>query len=261
MQDETMSQDVAFTSENNGDNKGNDGIFKFDEVKETSPGSQPNEEKVEDAPKESESSTEEDEQKVPYSRFKTVSDKVKYLEEELENLKLSREEKEEISISDVKPDDAWTELYGDSEAAKKAWIVQQKMNAEIAERAIQEAIQRVKMLDAEEEQSLVQNEEIIDENLDNLKQTIGKKLSSKDEEEILSIVDEFSPIGDDGKYVQLFPFDKAYEIWELRNAPKIRKTSEERENIANLSGDRSDGDIESDSGTFRKGWDSWRMGL
>jgi len=139
--------------------------------------------------------------------------------------------------------------------------MQQKMNDEIAERAIAEAIERVKMLEVEEEQGLIKNEEIIDENLDDLQEAIGKKLSSKQEEEILSIVDEFSPTGDDGKYVQLFPFDKAYEIWELRNAPKINKTVQERESIANLSGNRSDGDTESDGGTFKKGWDSWRLGL
>lgn len=256
--DETMSQDVAFTNTEQED------VFKFDEVKETTPDSQP---KVEDKETSSteDSSTEEDEQKVPYTRFEKkvkengeLSSKVQFLEEQLEDLRNSRKESE---TKEITPDAAWIELYGDSDIAKKAFQLQLDRENQIAERAIEQALERIEQRQEEETQALSQNEATIDSNLENLQEVIGRKLSVKEEEAVLSIVDEFSPTGNDGKYVTLFPFDKAYEIYELRTSVKGRSKQEARDSIADLTSGKSEGEAETSGAPFKKGWDSWREAL
>lgn len=256
------SQDAAFVT----DNSNKEEVFKFDDTKEATPDSQPNEEKgdqtpnVEDTSTE-ESSTDEDGQKVPYKRFKAKLDEVKeyasrisFLEEQLEELKQQRENPTQ---EDLTPDEAWTKLYGDSDVAKEAYKIQVKRDAEIAERAVEQALQRISRMEEEEIERLSENEQIIDQNLESLQEVIGKKLTTKQEEEILSIVDEFSPTGNDGKYITLFPFDKAYDIYMLRNKANSAPKNRARQEIADLTGDKSDGDVESSNSSLRKGWHSW----
>jgi hypothetical protein len=261
MQDEMMSQDAAFTTENKED------AFKFDEVKETSPESLTNEETKED-PEESAESVEEvdeDGQKVPYSRFKAKVDRVKeaeaqiqFLEEELEKSRNSRQESEKEEIT---PDDAWIKLYGDSDAAKEAYKIQLQRDAAIEERAIEKAIDRISRRESEEIERLSENESIIDENLNKLQEKLGKKLTSKQEEEILSIVDELSPVGEDGKYLGMISFDKAYEIYSLKNSSKNAPTNRARQDIAELTSGNSEGEIDSTVHANKKGWDSWREAI
>ena len=58
------------------------------------------------------------------------------------------------------------------------------------------------------------NEEIIDENLEGLAYYIGRELTPEEEDEILTIVDEFTPKDEKGNYlVDLLPFDYAWEIY------------------------------------------------
>lgn len=266
--DEMMSQDTAFGTENN---EKKEDLFKFDEPKETTdanasnPDSQP---KVEIGASqdngdtsEEDSSTEEDVQKVPYTRFKKKLDelndttsRVKMLEEELIKLREAKVETPE----DIEPDEAWKELYGDNDVARKAYKIQLQRDSEIEERAIEKAIERINQREEQQIKALSENESIIDSNLENLEEKVGKKLTAKQEEEILSIVDEFSPTGDDGKYITLFPFDKAYEIYQLRTSSKIRPTQKARESIADLTGNTSEGEIDSNSSNFKsQKWDSW----
>ena len=82
---------------------------------------------------------------------------------------------------------------------------------------------------------------------------MGKKFTPEVEEEILSIVDEFSPVGSDGKYTSLFPFDKAYEIRELRHLKQNRKISQARNQVADLTGNNSEGEDESSNSSFKRG--------
>ena len=261
--DETMSQDNAFTSENQDAKE----TFKFDEVKETSPDSQTNEESKADETTDESSSpvgNDSEEQKVPYSRFKKKVDelnenaeRISFLEAELERRANSRTESTD---DDVMPPE-WKELYGDNEVAQKAWSVQKHREEEIQERAIERAIERMQDQQIEEVNRVAENEETIDDNLADLQEKVGKKLTTRQEEEILGIVDEFSPVGDDGKYVSLFPFDKAYEIYTLRNSQKGAGTREARKTVADLAGNASEGEIDSNSSDFKRGWDSWREGI
>lgn len=259
IQDETMSQDTAFATENNEDN-----TFVFDDAGSNSPDSL-----TEEEPKATDSVVDEDtnnvEQKVPYSRFKKIVEerdetvnRISYLEERLQELESKRIESKP---DDIEVPQEWKELYGDSEVSKRAWAIQQKREEELAERAINEAMNRLSKQQQEEVQAIAQNEETIDDNLSQLEETIGKKLSPKQEEELLTIVDEFSPVGADGKYVTLFPFDKAYEIYTLRQSQKGLGTRQARQNIADLTSNMSEGEADTSEGTFKRGWDNWRGAL
>jgi uncharacterized membrane protein YqiK len=257
--DETMSQDTAFGTDNNeGD------TFKFDEPEETSPESLTNGEN-----KDTDSDVAEDnnneEQKVPYSRFRKVIEERDEIRDVIASLeeRLSAQEQRptETTNSDDPMPSEWVELYGDSEVSQRAWNIQQRREQELAERIESQAIERLERRQVEEVNAIAENEEIIDDNLANLQDVIGRKLTARQEEEILSIVDEFSPTGSDGKYVTLFPFDKAYEIFELRQAQKGASTKQARQAIANLSGDQSEGEPDQNDSSFRRGWDSWRDGI
>ena len=262
--DETMSQDPAFTTDNEKD------TFKFDEVVETSPDSQPNEENKETEGNDSvvaedNQNEPEEDQKVPYSRFKKVVDernetasKIQFLEERLQELENNRQES---TPEDTEMPSEWVELYGNNEVAKRAWAVQQRREDEIAERAISQAVERLRKQQEDEINAVAENEETIDNNLFELQERIGKKLSSKQEEEILTIVDEFSPVGDDGKYITVFPFDKAYEIYALRQSQKGLGTRQARQAVADLAGNQSEGEADPQEPNFKRGWDNWREAL
>lgn len=262
--DETMSQDTAFETTNN-----NVDTFKFEESGEKSPAPQAETVEKEVTPSQSGDSEEDNdsvENKIPYSRFKKkvdevneYSNKIAYLEGQLEALRNTPQEF--TSHEDVEIPDEWRKLYGDSDTAKEAFKIQLKREEELSERAVQKAIEVLTRRQQEEIESLAHNEEIIDESLDKLQETIGKKLTAKQEEDILTIVDEFSPVGDDGKYISLFPFDKAYEIYALRNASKGQATKQARQSVADLTSNTSEGEVDSSNSDFKRGWDNWREAI
>lgn len=258
-----MSQDTAFeTSDNQKE------TFQFDESKETAPDSLTNAENKEEEATDTSASpvgTEDDEQKVPYSRFKRKIDEISEMSEKINFLERSLSEMQQSRTESTDPEDIdlpkeWVKLYGDSDLAKEAYLVQLRREEQIQERAVQEAIERISKQQQEEVVQVEENEEIIDDNLEALQEAIGKKLTARQEEEILSIVDEFSPDGSDGKYVALFPFDKAYEVYTLRNSQKGMGTRRARESVADLTNTTSQEEGESGS-TYRRGWDSWREAL
>lgn len=260
--DETMSQDTAFTLDKQ------DETFKFDEVKETSPESRTKEETDEDTNADDDSSSpvgnESDEQKVPYSRFKKkvdelneTSSRISYLEEQLIALQNSRTE---TATTETMPDE-WVELYGDSEVSQKAWKIQQRREDELRESIVRQASEQFERQREQEISQLEENEEAIDNNLAELQEKTGRTFTPKQEEAILSIVDEFSPTGSDGKYITLFPFDKAYEIYNLRQSKLGQGTKQARQAVADLTGGASEGDVADSNSSHKRGWDSWRDGI
>ena len=253
-----MSNEVAFV----GDNKQED-IFKFDEPAKTDEvtDSTSGEDKTPDVT----DGDEPEEKRVPYSRFKSVKEEndnykstIATLEERLSNLETTRHESQPVDLEVPKE---WVELYGDSDASKRAWTIQSQRESEIEERAIEKALERFRGEAENQSKALEQNEEIIDDGLEQLQDSLGKKFTPKIEEDILSIVDEFSPVGPDGKYITMFPFDKAYEIYTLRNKGIQTKTIQARNQVADLTNNGSQGEAESSDGSFKRGWDAWREAL
>lgn len=251
-----MSEEQAFSTENE-----NKDLFKFDEPEakiEEVTDSTSSEDKAEDV-------SSEDEKLVPYSRLKTTFEKLEErdsmiasLEERLKSLEESRIE---AKSEDVDVPREWVELYGDSDVSKRAYQIQLQREMQIEERATERALKILEDREVNQAKVLEQNEEIIDNSLKDLQSTIGKKLTPKMEEDILSIVDEFSPTGSDGKYISLFPFDKAYEIYTLRNTQATRSTNNARNQVADLTGNSSQGEADSSGSDFKRGWDNWRGAL
>lgn len=250
--DETMSEEVAFI----GDNKQDD-VFKFDPVKaDEVPTSDSQDEKESDVSSEEES-------RVPYSRFKKVESKLEErdsmiasLEERLAGLESARTESTHNSDELDVPKE-WVELYGDSDVSKRAYKIQLQREEQLQENAIARALQQFRDEESNQEKQVRENEQTIDENLS----ALGVKLTPKQEEKLLSIVDEFSPTGSDGKYISLFPFDKALEIMNLRENKVSNKTNQARTVVADLTGNNSEGEIDSSSADFKRGWDNWREAI
>ena len=265
MKDETMSQDQAFSVDNSKEE-----TFKFDEPAEEKPEAPASQAKnSEKDTEDSEASSspvgnEEEGQKVPYSRFKRkldeineYSSRIEQLEEKLKGYEVS---KRESASEDVMPDQAWIDLYGDSEISKKAYKIQLQREAEIGKRMIEDTIRALEKKQTEDVKRIQENEAIIDDNIAELSSAIGTKLTAKQEEAVLSIVDEFSPVGQDGKYVSLFPFEKAWEIYNLRNSASTKPTQRARRAVAELTDGSSEGEVDSQS-THKRGWDNWQEAL
>jgi len=68
-----------------------------------------------------------------------------------------------------------------------------------------------------EESRLKDNEAIIDEKLGELSEMLGRKLREDEVEEILEIVDKYTPVKEDGTYLtELLPFDYAWKVYKAR---------------------------------------------
>lgn len=254
-----MSQDAAFTSEDNVPN-----TFTFDDEQSAQDSQSTNDNTQSDSDSSEDKDGEVEERRVPYSRFKRVieereevSERMKALEERLQSFEAQRE-----SVTDVAPmPPEWERLYGNSDASREAWNIQLKREEQLAQRAVEEAIGQMQRQQEALVESVAENEELIEESLASLQETLGKKLTTKQEEDILSIVDEFSPTGTDGKYISLFPFEKAYEIYSLRNAQKGRPTQNARRAVAELAGGSSEGDTDTSVDHYKRGWDNWREAI
>ncbi len=264
--DETQSQDTAFATENQKD------TFQFD-VQEGSPLSSQDETATADTVSDTSSSSDEnndvvEDKKVPYSRFQSVvrerneaTERISSLEERLNDLENARAEAQSTATEDIDLPPEWIKLYGDSDVAKEAFKVQVQREQQISQNAVREALRQLKAEESYEREALVENEGIVEDQLSELQESIGRKLTKKQEEDILTIVDEFSPTGEDGKYISLFPFDKAYEIYELRHAKAGASTRAARQGVADLTGNQSEGEAETADTTYKRGWDNWRSAL
>lgn len=270
IQDETMSDEIAFETVNNPVDNG----VQVTEEKEESATEEDNTSETNDSNDTDSTSSEnkdddvssEEEQKVPYSRFKTKIDELEKrdsviadLEKRLADLENTRQESDTSDELEVPQE--WIELYGNSDASKRAFKIQVKREQLIQENAVKEAIKRLKEEEEQEVKMVEENESIIEDNLSELQKTVGKKLTKEVEEAVLSIVDEFSPVGEDGKYITLFPFDKAYEIYTLRSQKATNKTNYARKEVANLANNNSAGESDSSDPNFERGWDNWRKAI
>lgn len=257
-QDETMSQEQAFATGKP------DEAFSFPEA-EVVPPAPPAEPPVEETPAPSVAPATvvppaEEEQRVPYSRFKKKVEEADELKNRLDAIEERLKNPPKTETKSDMPEE-WVELYGDSDIAKKAWAVQQKREDAIRKEAIKESIESIKREQQEQAQREKENEETVDEYLSSLSTAYGKKLTKAQEEALLTIVDEFSPTNPDGTYASLLPVERALEIFELRNAKKGAPVIKARAAVADLTNGGSDNTTPDESAPFKRGWDNWREAL
>lgn len=202
--------------------------------------------KVEPKKEEQVESSVEEENKVPYSRFKKFHDAAKDAEKEAEfyrnqyeSLKSQRKEVEETN----EPPTEWKELYGESDQSTRAWKLQQTLNERLSEEAIEKAISAVKSERLQEEERLDENINELDSREERLENFIGRKLTEKESTALLDITDEFTPKGEDGNYLgALLSEEKAWEIYEMKQKSAQAPKKESRDKVASLSGSQTQGE-------------------
>lgn len=225
-------------------------------------------EQIEQTKEEVSSSTEEDvvadKARIPYSRFETVNEakiraeeRNKILEEELAKLKVSKDSNEDVE----EPPKEWLILYGDSPEAREAWKIQLNISQQLEEKAAEKAYERIAAREQEEAKIFEQNLESIEDSLIEFQEKILKRdLTETEENAILDIQDEFTPKGEDGKYLApLLSPDKAFEIYNLRQQTANKTKSIARKRVVSLTGAGTEGNVSNSSADFNPSqWGSWR---
>lgn len=215
-------------------------------VEETKLAPEPKEEVIE---KEEEIVKSDEENKVPYSRFKKFNEGYKQSQQEIARLNARLEELESSKtnrLSDELPE-YWKELYGDTDASKRAFKIQSEKETELRQQIRDEALQSVREERTREESRLNENIESIDENFESLEESLKRPLTEKEQSSLLDIIDEFTPTGEDGKYLgAVMSFDKAWQIYEMKNQSSKLVTKQSRDNVASLTGSKSSGEPSAD---------------
>lgn len=210
----------------------------------------------------------EDEGKVPYTRFKKFHDLALEAQDEAAYWRRKAEEREGSRYhaptpSDITPvyeGDDWFKfktLWGDSEQSREAYKIELQRTAAIEERATQRAMEAIERRSSQEQEIYRENIGLLDQNLEEASDILGRSLTSDEEIALLEVQDDYSPKDGNGNITALIPIEKAVEIWQLQQARSPRR--EARNQIAALSGGSSAGEegaSESSSKDYnpRGGW-------
>lgn len=190
-----------------------------------------------------------EETKVPYSRFKKFHDEAKQAREEAVMWQRRAEELESSRVSRYDEDTSempsyWRELYGDSDAARKAWEIQERREQEIERRAYEAAQRAADEAQYRQQERIETNVAAIDDSFESLAEYVGRDLTAKEQSAILDIVDDFTPKDAQGNYAgPLIPFEKAWEMYELKQNSAKQSQRKDRDAIASLTG-TSQGDTD-----------------
>lgn len=239
------------------------------ETKDTSVEDTKQDIKVEPA-KEEEADTSVEENKVSYSRFKTIHQRALDAEREAERWRTKAEEIEQSRTSRRDTEESntdmpvsWVKLYGDSEASQEAWKIQQQRETEIERRAYEAGQRGAQELKQIENARVNENLSMIDENFEDLSALVGRNLTEKEQSSVLDIVDNYTPKDDEGNYLgAIMTFDKAWEIYELKQNTGKTVQRKSRDAVASLSGTNTQGDTnveaEKDKNFNPLDWKAWK---
>jgi hypothetical protein len=209
---------------------------------------------------------------VPYRRFKKFHDRALQAEQEAAEWRAkaeatnNRQAEPQIDYQD-EAFKLWIENFGDNEASRKAWVnqlkIQEQLEQRSLERASQKALEAVRNERQAEENRTEQNIDLIDDQLDELQAEVGRALTEKEQAELLDIVDDYTPKDGNGDYAgAMMPFNKAWEIYQLKKqsskAPKVQS----RNAVAQLSANQTQGETsvqtEKDKNFNPLDWDAYR---
>ena len=204
-----------------------------------------------------------DKARIPYSRFETVNEakikaeaRAELLEQQLEDFKKSKT----VDTEDIELPAEWVELYGDSDAAKRAYSLQLGINERLIETAQTKVLESIKSAEKEEKETIARNLEVIEDSLAQFQETLGRSLTEVEENAILDIQDEFTAKDSNGKYVsELLSPEKAFEIYTLRNTAVTAKKVQAKRGVVSLTGASSEGTVSGSSADYNpSAWGSWR---
>ncbi len=215
---------------------------------------QPSEEEpkaAEEKPKEEEVKEEpvasEEETKVPYSRVQNIiryrreaEEKAAALEARLAELEAAQS----VQNTNVEepPAEWFTLTGGDTPQSRQAYQILRKQFNPSPEYIQQMAVEAYRNAERSETQRVSSNEEMIDRQFDDLSAIVGRDLTDEEETRVLEIMDEYSPVNDEGRIISLFPAEKAWEVYELEAEAQKSSKSEGRNRVAALTGSRTTGE-------------------
>lgn len=209
-----------------------------------------------------------EETKVPYSRFKNVHSRATEAEKEAAYWRDRYESFQEPAPRHTEPSETpeyWKKLYGDSPAAIEGWKIQERANQEVRESARREALESVRNERYETAARIEENVDTIDENLDQLSAFVGRDLTEREQSAVLDIVDEYTPQDSFGNYLgAVLPFEKAWEIYELKNNAQKAPQRQSRDAVATLTSQRTQGETditEKDKHWNPRDWTSYKKRL
>lgn len=237
-----------------------EGLFEeHAEVEEEEVEEQPIIEKVEE--KVSESPDEDsvgDKPRVPYSRFETVQERATIAETQVKMLEkqlAERQPQNTVDEENVSIPEEWTELYGDNESAKRAYVLQMRLNEKARQDAVSQITQDIENSKLQREVEEKANLEYIEQGIKNVEDSLGRKLTETEESALLDIQDEFTPKDDNGNYIApLLSADKAFEVYTLRNSTVKAEKSKTRRAVVAASSSNSEGE------SSNKAFDNYRPG-
>jgi hypothetical protein len=188
------------------------------------------------------------------------------MEQELQELRPLKDEFEQIRAkvapTEQEMPDWWKEAFGTDEASQQAFKkqveYQQKVEADLEQRLL------TKVQERQAEQQRSQQEEVQkwESYIESEVQTLRDKGYTFNRNELLKVVEDFSKDGEGNFTGHLFPFEKAYEILQLKKTVPD-PTATARKTAAGLS---STGTKTGSSGPSvptlteirQRGWSGWR---
>jgi hypothetical protein len=215
------------------------------------------------AEKEEESKAEIEENKVPYTRFKKFHDRALEAEQEAAHWRKIAETTQPKVESQTDLPSFWVELYGDSDASKKAWKIQSEQNEALLQKAREEALNAVRSEKEQETAKVNENIEYLDQSFESLSSQLGRDLTDKEQAAVLDIIDDYTPKDEEGNYAgAILPFDKAWEIYNLKETAQKAPRAQKRDAVASLSQNQSQGEVsvdkEKDKNFNPLDWNAWR---
>ncbi len=216
-----------------------------------------------------------EEQRIPYSRMKAVIDARREAEQRAEeaeerlnqvlsrNEEPRRQENRNVGEYDGALPVYWAKMYGDNENSRLAYSYELERQQAIRDEVRREALNAVREERTQETQVIAGNERTIDNHLEDLSYSLGRELSEQEEDAILTIVDEYTPTDEDGKYSgSLMSFEKAWEIYNLRQSQSSGAAARSRRAPTMLTGTPTNGEpstkLKDDKDWNPQDWNGWR---
>jgi hypothetical protein len=203
-----------------------------------------------------------EEQKVPYSRLKTVVERARVAEQkaqEAERRYQELESKRDVRRSDEPYEKAISDrikkLYGDNDTSKEIIEIELARQREIEDMAERKAIEALDRRETSSRSEIESNERVLEEKLEDFSLTLGRDLTKTEEDELLAIADQYSPTGEDGKYLsgEPLPLDRAWEIYEMKLASKGQSSKRSRSEATALTSSKTEGEADTKEGDS-EGW-------
>lgn len=209
-----------------------------------------------------------DEERVPKSRFRKTREELIELRHarELDNERFRRLEAEletvrsssRVSTSEGDMPRWWSDRWGDSDESKASWdVYQHTMKDEL--RQLKDEMRREEQAERQQRAEIEQEvSETFDTQLEDLEESLGKSLSDKQAAELLTIVEEYSPLNEDGEFESFISLDKAYEIYDLRQ----RGNRGGRDRLSRIASTSTQGETQTtNQSTGAPQWGDWRRRL